>query len=123
MERLTPTQYALLEHLAATAQRQKAEARQTKKKFKGGWTYFRARVARASWFMFLAALIDLEAACECPHCGRVVFCGPPCCDLRAKEAEDFRLREQGLHPDQIAERRKAKRDRRLARRAARRDVP
>lgn len=70
---------------------------------------------------FWAEMARLEDECACPHCGRVVLCGPPCCDLRAKEFKDARLREQGLHPDQIAERRKAKRDRRLARRAARRE--
>jgi hypothetical protein len=33
--------YAVLEHLAAKAIMQKAEARATKRKFRGGWTYLR----------------------------------------------------------------------------------
>jgi hypothetical protein len=38
---LTQTQVALLEHLAVVAVRQKAEARATKRKFRGGWTHVR----------------------------------------------------------------------------------
>jgi hypothetical protein len=33
--------YAILEHLVETAIRQKAEARATRRKFRGGWTYLR----------------------------------------------------------------------------------
>lgn len=33
--------YAVLEHLAAKAVQQKAEARATRRKFRGGWTYLR----------------------------------------------------------------------------------
>ena len=65
---------------------------------------------------------EIEEACVCPHCGCCVLAGPPCCEAQAKEHQDARLREQGLHPEQVAERRKAKRERRLARRAARRGV-
>lgn len=38
---LTSTQLQVLEHLAAVAVRQKAEARYSKKGFKGGWTHVR----------------------------------------------------------------------------------
>jgi len=38
---VTKSQYAILEHLAAVACRQKAEARYSKKRFQGGWTYLR----------------------------------------------------------------------------------
>jgi len=34
-------QFAVLEHLAATAQRQRAEARYSHTKWRGGWTYLR----------------------------------------------------------------------------------
>lgn len=63
MEALTKTQYALLEHLCAVAQRQKAEARATKKKFKGGWTY-----VRFDQYVKLATiqkLIELGLAMSC----------------------------------------------------------
>lgn len=38
MRTIGPVQLALLEHLAAVAVRQKADARATKKRFQGGWT-------------------------------------------------------------------------------------
>ena len=60
---LTQTQLALLEHLAATAVRQKAEARASKKRFQKGWTYlhFNKHVRPAT----LQRLLDLGLAESC----------------------------------------------------------
>jgi hypothetical protein len=64
---------------------------------------------------------EIDDEPECPHCGRCVLCGPPCCEGMAKDIEADRLRRIGQHPDQIAARRSAKRARKLARRAAKRE--
>jgi hypothetical protein len=60
---VTRTQYAILEHLAAVACRQKAEARYSKKKFQGGWTHVRPnqRIKLAS----VQALIRLGLVSSC----------------------------------------------------------
>lgn len=61
--KLTKTQVALLEHLAAVAVRQKAEARRTKKRFQRGWTHIRFdnRVRQAT----LRRLVELGLAETC----------------------------------------------------------
>jgi hypothetical protein len=60
---VTPTQYAILEHLAAVAIQQKAEARASKQGFRGGWTYLRPtqRIKLAS----IQALIRLGLVQPC----------------------------------------------------------
>jgi len=59
------TQYKILEHLCETAIRQKEEARATKRKFRGGWTYMRynQRVKLAS-VRALKTLGLVEFCCE-----------------------------------------------------------
>lgn len=60
--RLTQTQLALLEHLAAVAVEQKAEARRTKKKFKAGWTYVKtSKNIKSATIVRLVALGLVEA--------------------------------------------------------------
>lgn len=63
VELVTSNQYAILEHLAATAVRQKAVARLTRTGFLGGWTYLRPtqRIKLAS----IRALINLGLVQPC----------------------------------------------------------
>ncbi len=60
---VTPTGYQVLEHLAAVAVRQRAEARAAKKGWQGGWTHVRTNqhVKLAT----LRALIRLGLATPC----------------------------------------------------------
>lgn len=62
---VTKTQVAVLEHLAAIAVRQKAEARASKKRFLRGWTYMRPtqHVKLAT----LSALLRLGLIESCCH--------------------------------------------------------
>ncbi len=40
----------------------------------------------------IQAFADAEEACACPYCGRVVLCGPPCCQARVEQIEFDRRR-------------------------------
>ena len=60
---------------------------------------------------------DIEA---CLHCGRCVLAGPPCCDAMARDYEFYAV--HGMSLSEWKRRRSKKRDRRLARRKAKRDA-
>lgn len=55
----------------------------------------------------------------CKHCGRCMLAGM-CCTMMAKDINDANLRKVGMHPEQIAERQRLSRERRIARRAEKR---
>lgn len=40
----------------------------------------------------IRAMAEAEEACACPYCGRVVLCGPPCCQARIELLEFERQR-------------------------------
>lgn len=40
----------------------------------------------------IRAMAEAEEACACPYCGRVVLCGPPCCQARIEQIEFERQR-------------------------------
>ena len=66
---VTRTQYAVLEHLAATAIRQKAEARYSKTKFRGGWTYLRPTQHLKLASVRVLIRLGLVSACCSGHNG------------------------------------------------------
>lgn len=65
---VTKTQVAVLEHLAATAVRQKAEARYSKKRWQRGWTYMRpTQHVKAQTLNALKRLGLIESCCHELH--------------------------------------------------------
>lgn len=65
---VSKTQVAVLEHLAATAVRQKAEARYSKKRWQRGWTYMRpTQHVKVATLQALKRLGLIETCCHDLH--------------------------------------------------------